>query len=373
MIDDEPDCLRVLGRLLAQEGYRVHLADSGERALDIAELITGEIRLDLILLDIVMPGGIDGVETCRRLKALSATRDTPIIFLTARDDIPTAVEAFEAGGADFVQKPFDARILLARVRTHVKLGLLSRHLEQMLADRTQELQEANTALQRLAMKISQIEAHERERLAGELHDSPMQKLALAQAQIVSAARHRDEESDQQLDAGLALMRDALGELRSLQFELSPPVLRQEGLAPALRWLASDGTRRLGVKMTFVESGNSDGHDYDLAVVLFRCARELVHNIAKHAGASEGRIELRTGSDEMELTVMDDGKGFPNETDPGGTKMQGGYGLFSVRERITLLGGSLSIDSTARGTSVSIRVPCVVGPRRRRTDRPGNNG
>ena len=367
VVDDEPDSLRVVGRLLAQEGYRVHLADSGELALDIAEAIAGEAHLDLVLLDILMPGGMDGVETCRRLKAASATRDAPIIFLTAKDDIPTAVEAFAAGGADFVPKPFDPRILLTRVRTHVELGLLSRHLEQTLADRTRDLREANAALQRLAMEISQIEARERERLAGELHDSPMQKLALAQAQIVSAVRHRDEESDQQLEVGLELIRDALGELRSLQFELSPPVLRREGLAPALRWLATDGTRRLGVEVNFVETGNSDGLDHDRAVVLFRCAWELMHNLAKHAEASAGRIELRTLSEEVELIVTDNGKGFPTGEIPVDQQSCGGYGLFSVRERITLLGGSVSIDSTARGTCVSMRVPRATGPRRRRSD------
>jgi signal transduction histidine kinase len=126
------------------------------------------------------------------------------------------------------------REIMRRHRVEVELGLLSRHLEQIMAERTRDLQDANAALHRFTREISHIEERERERRAGDLHDSPMQKLALAQAQIVSAARHRDKESDQQLEIGVELMREALQELRSLQFELSPPVLRQEGLASALR-------------------------------------------------------------------------------------------------------------------------------------------
>ncbi len=359
LVDDDPENLRLLGRLLAQEGYRIHAADSGERALEIVAMTAGEPSFDLVLLDILMPGGLDGIETCRRLRAHLATRDTPVIFLTAKHDAPTMVAAFEAGGADFVPKPCDARVLLARVRTHVELGSLSRRLEQTLTERTSELREANAALRRLAMEIYQTEERERERLAGELHDSPMQALALAQAQIVSAARCRDEESDQQLEAGLELLRDALQELRSLQFELSPPVLRREGLIPALRWLATHGTRRFGVDISFAESGSAVDLGHGLAVVLFRCAWELVHNLAKHAEASAGHIALCVLDDEIRLTVSDNGKGFPQGEVRPRAADSGGYGLPSVRERLALLGGKLSIDTVAAGSSLSIRVPLAA--------------
>ena len=361
MVDDDPDSLRLLGHLLSQQGYRIHAAESGERALEIVDMMSGELRLDLVLLDFLMPNGLNGIETCRRLKAHPATRDTPVIFLTGKHDVSTTVDAFEAGCADFIHKPFDNRLLLARVRAHAQLGLLSRHLELILSERTRDLQDANATLHRLTREISHIEERERERLAGDLHDSPMQKLALAQAQIVSAARHRDEESDQQLEIGVELMREALQELRSLQFELSPPVLRQEGLASALRWLASHCTQRFGVNLSFFELGTSGNLEPDLAAILFRCVRELVHNLAKHAGASTGRIELQVLFNEIRLTVSDDGKGFPNGVQAGGDNL-GGYGLFSVRERLSLLGGSLSVVSKETGSSLLLWVPrqAVIG-------------
>ncbi len=353
--DDDPHNVRAVGSLLKEAGYQVHAADSGELAL----AITGEVPLDLILLDILMPGGMDGLETCRRLKADERTRPVPVIFLTGREDEETMVRAFAAGGADYVKKPFDARVLLARVRTHVELGLLSRTLERALAERTQELRAANARLRQLALEVSLIEERERKRLAGNLHDSPMQKLALAQMQIASAAKCRDGESEALLESGLELMREALGELRSLQFELSPPCLYQEGLAPALAWLAAHATRRFGVAFSFASPQALLTLDQNLAIVLFQCARELIYNVAKHAAASASRIELEARDHALRLVVSDNGQGFPSDAATRRPGVGGGYGLFGVRERLALLGGDLAIESDTDGSRVSIRVPLTA--------------
>ena len=349
--DDDPHNIRAVGSLLKESGYQVHVADSGELALAIA----GEVPLDLILLDIRMPRGMDGLETCRRLKADDRTRPIPVIFLTGKEDEETMVRAFEAGGADYVKKPFDARVLLARVRTQVELGLLSRTLERALAERTQELRDANARLRQLAMEVSLIEERERKRLAGELHDSPMQKLALAQMQI-AAAQRRDNESEALLESGLELMRDALRELRSLQFELSPPCLYQEGLVPALGWLAAHAGRRFGVTFSFAAPRPPPVIEQNLAIILFQCARELVYNVARHARASAGWIELDVRDGTVLLVVGDDGQGFPPAATAGQPGAGGSYGLFGVRERLALLGGDLAIESDAGGSRVSVWVP-----------------
>ncbi len=222
------------------------------------------------------------------------------------------VRAFAAGGADYVKKPFSAKVLLARVRTQVELGLLSRTLERALAERTQELREANTRLRQLTLEVSLIEERERKRLASDLHDSPMQKLALAQMQIVSAAKSRDGESEVLLESGLELMREALWELRSLQFELSPPCLYQENLTPALEWLASHATRRFGVAFSVTLLSALPTLDRNLAIISFQCARALIYNLAKHARASAGRVELEAIDNTVRLVVSDDGQGFPSD-------------------------------------------------------------
>ena len=212
-VDDDPGSIRLLGTILTRHGYQVLVAESGERALDLADAVAPQTRIDLILLDMRMPGGMDGIEACRRLKRREELRNTPVIFLTGKDDAETVVRAFQAGGADYVLKPFNADILLARVRTHARLGLLSNNLESALADRSRELVEANAKLRRLTMQVALAGERERRRLAEELHDSPMQKLALAQVQIAAAARQNDDQTEARLEAGIELMREALQELQ----------------------------------------------------------------------------------------------------------------------------------------------------------------
>ncbi|NEX21318.1 response regulator [Thiorhodococcus mannitoliphagus] len=366
IVDDEPENIRLLGQLLAARGYQIHVAESGEQALTAFETLSREVRLDLILLDVLMPNGLDGIETCRRLKQQDSTRTLPVIFLTAKEDHATIVRAFEAGGADYVLKPFETDVLLARVRAHLTLGRLSHDLESALDERSRqlrvanrELRRANDRLRRLAMEVSLIEEREKRRLAGELHDSPMQKLNLAQMQIASAARCRDSESDRLLEVGQELMREALQELRTLQFELSPPVLYQGGLGAALGWFARYKTKRFGVELHYVESPTLPAIETDLAVVLFQSARELVYNLIKHSGASRGRIELGGDLESICVSVDDDGRGFAPVALDGLTSGEGGYGLFGVRERLSLWGGELDIETKAQGARVTIRVPSTM--------------
>lgn len=220
----------------------------------------------------------------------------------------------------------------------------------------EDLEEANAKLRSLAMEIALVSEQEKKRLARELHDSPMQKLALAQAQITSAARRRGAESDRLLAAGLELVRDAVQELRTLQFDLSPPVLYQEGLAHALEWLASNTTQRFGVDFSFTRGESFQPVRQDLEVVLFQCARELVHNVIKHAAASRGSIELDHRDGDILLVISDNGRGFAGGGLGASSGGGSGYGLFSVRERLALLGGHLSLESVANGARASIRVP-----------------
>lgn len=299
---------------------------------------------------------MDGLETCQRLKADDRTRSIPVIFLTGKEDEETMVRTFTAGGVDYVKKPFNAQVLLARVRTQVELGLLSRTLERALAERTQELGDANARFRQLALEVSLVEERERKRLAGELHDSPMQKLALAQMQIASAAQCRDGESGVLLESGLELLRDALQELRFLQFELSPPLLYQEGLAAALQWLASHVRTRWGVDLAVIGSDPFPKLNTDLSVILFQCARELVYNVIKHADASQAWIRLWAREGEIRLVVEDNGKGFAPGVTPPADGRYSGYGLFSIRERLALLGGDLVVESRAAGARVRLWIP-----------------
>ncbi len=129
VVDDEPLNVDLLQQELAEAGYRTLSAASGEKAIEIA----AKERPDLVLLDVMM-AGIDGYETCRRLKAGEATGAIPVIFLTALSDSFEKVRGFGAGAVDYVTKPFDTEELLARVRTHIALRREIRKVESKAAD-----------------------------------------------------------------------------------------------------------------------------------------------------------------------------------------------------------------------------------------------
>jgi two-component system sensor histidine kinase/response regulator len=128
IVDDTPANLGVLVETLGAAGYQLMVAEDGEEAL----AQTAQTQPDLILLDVMMPG-LDGFETCRRLKARPETRDVPVLFMTALSETADKVKAFAAGGVDYITKPIEHEEALARIRTHLALRRLQRELQEQLA------------------------------------------------------------------------------------------------------------------------------------------------------------------------------------------------------------------------------------------------
>jgi two-component system sensor histidine kinase/response regulator len=126
IVDDTPANLTVLSTMLTQHGYRVRPAINGQLAI----ASVSREQPDLILLDIKMPE-MDGYEVCARLKADEHTRDIPILFISALDDIEDKVKAFQVGGVDYITKPFHVEEVLARVRAHITLQNQRRHIAQL--------------------------------------------------------------------------------------------------------------------------------------------------------------------------------------------------------------------------------------------------
>jgi diguanylate cyclase (GGDEF)-like protein/PAS domain S-box-containing protein len=149
IVDDLPDNLRVLSAALSGQGFQIRCAKSGAIALMAVETTSP----DLILLDIKMPD-MDGYEVCQRLKASALTRDIPVIFLSALDDVFDKVKAFNLGGADYITKPFQVEEVLIRVKHQLALkaaeiGIrqLNQELEERVKQRTEELEKINAELQ----------------------------------------------------------------------------------------------------------------------------------------------------------------------------------------------------------------------------------
>lgn len=144
IVDDTPANLSVLLESLEQHGFKVLVARDGESALEQADYA----RPDLILLDVMMPG-MDGFETCRRLRKSAETREIPVIFMTALSETDDKIRGFRAGAVDYVTKPLQQEEVVARVRAHLtlrrlrgELALANERLEQRVAERTAELEAA---------------------------------------------------------------------------------------------------------------------------------------------------------------------------------------------------------------------------------------
>jgi two-component system C4-dicarboxylate transport response regulator DctD len=142
VVDDNPADLDFVTQILINQGYTVQSALDGQLALWAVQSMVP----NLILLDINLPG-MDGYEVCEKLKLSEKTRDVPVIFLSAADQVLDKVKAFSAGGVDFISKPYQAEEVFARIALHLSLRGLQQELEVRVEERTADLSKANAHLQ----------------------------------------------------------------------------------------------------------------------------------------------------------------------------------------------------------------------------------
>src|SRR5206468_988839 len=141
----------------------------------------------------------------------------------------------------------------------------------------------------------------------------------------------------------------------------PPILHDLGLLPALRWLADDLERRRGLRVQVEDDGRPKPLEERIGVLLFRSARELLLNVAKHARVNRARVVVRREGHTLVLSVEDEGAGFDPEKLLSGSQ-GGGYGLFSIRQRLEQLNGRMEvITGTGRGTLVFLTAPLRQEP------------
>ncbi len=243
-----------------------------------------------------------------------------------------------------------------RKRTERCLRAAQKELEEKVRQRTAELQMRADQLSRLASELTVAEQRERHRLAQVLHDHLQQLLVAAQMRLRQLSAKAAMDHKAVLNQLEELISDAIRESRSLTVELAPPILR-EGFASGLHWLADwmrwhydlEVELRLDRRVTIPRE--------DVRILLFQSTRELLFNVAKHAGSKTALVA--TGIHEegtLFVSVSDRGVGF----DPAAIfdrKAGTGFGLLSIRERLSVLGGRLTIDSApGRETKVTITAP-----------------
>lgn len=220
----------------------------------------------------------------------------------------------------------------------------------------QELRVSQAVLQELTGKLFGAQEAERRRIARELHDDFGQTLALLSVEM-DLLRQRPPETSAQLGPKIETMSARVKQLSSsihdLSHQLHPMKLEQLGLVASLRGLCKEVAQSHGLDVNFVHDQAPEAIPHDAGLCLYRIAQEALRNVIKHSRARQALVELSGLPGAIRLCIEDDGSGFDSNSDLS----QGGLGLASMRERLRLVNGELSIDSRPpKGTRIEARVP-----------------
>ncbi|MEG3849707.1 response regulator [Microcoleus sp. herbarium19] len=349
IVDDTPDNLRLLSSALTDRGYKVRSVINGAMALMGAQAAVP----DLIMLDIKMPD-LDGYEVCQRLKENPQTREIPVIFISALDEVFDKVKAFTSGGVDYIQKPFQVEEVLARIenqltvrRLQMQLQAQNQQLQQTQANLLQALQQERSLKQRIE-EMAAIE--ERNRIAREIHDSLGHSLTALNVQLQAAASlllSDPAQAQSFLAQAQRLGTTAMQEVRQSVRALRADEQVEQPLEETIATLAEEFRQVTGI------TPNADIHlmkslSVSISKTIYRIVQEAFTNISKYAKATQVQIKLITTGDRVCLEIKDNGRGFCLDG------VTGGFGLRGMQERIAALDGEFHL-TTAPGSGCKIKV------------------
>jgi PAS domain S-box-containing protein len=238
--------------------------------------------------------------------------------------------------------------------------------EQTLARK--KVPQYQARLRRMASELILSEEETKRRIAKNLHDEVGQALAFCQIKLGALK----EKARGALAGSLDEIRNSLGDVikttRSLTFEISSPVLYELGLGAAVERLLEKLQHEHGFTASFADDGKSGAIGDDARVTLYMAVRELLANVVKHASAKNVSVSIAREAERIRITVEDDGAGFDSLSTGPSASETGGFGLFSTRERLEYLGGSLEIESApGRGTRATVIAPVKSGGKRERKE------
>ena len=375
VVDDIAANRNLLGETLESRDYEVLLASNGEMALKVA----AKARPRVILMDVNMPD-VDGYEACRRLKADAELAEIPVIFITANDDQESLVKGFEAGGVDYIAKPFKEKEVLMRVETHLRMHTLKAELEAKNDELENEVR-LRSAAEEKANQANEAKSRFLSFISHEMR-SPLNAIIGFSEELVDALED-DALADSREDATrirsasehlLGLINNLL-DLSKIEAGKMPLNLEEFALGPLVTELGKDMEpllRKRDNRLIVNEGGG--GVMRSDPTKIKQVLMNLVSNAAKFTDHGEIRIDVRktNGSEPpgFEIDVSDDGIGMSKEQQgrifqayeqASGTtsKRYGGTGLGLAisRQFCRLLGGDLSVASEpGSGSTFTVKLP-----------------
>lgn len=234
---------------------------------------------------------------------------------------------------------------------------MAKSMTKELRDSQAKLQLSHHKLRRLAAHAEQIKEEERKRIAREIHDDLGQNLLALRIEadvLATRTSHRHPRLHARARWTLSQIDHTIRSVRHIINDLRPNVL-DLGLGAAVEWQIAQFRQRSGIVCEFIESGGDDGIDDHCAIAYFRILQESLSNVAQHAHASVVRVELRKENSMLTMTISDNGVGLHARS----RNKFGSFGLVGIEERINLLGGTCSIDSSpGNGTLVRVMAPLL---------------
>ena len=274
------------------------------------------------------------------------------------DGRPIAVEfvsnVYRVNGNRVIQ--CNIRDITERKRQEEELRRAKDELEQRVRERTEELALRAGQLQALAGELTLAEQRERKRLAKVLHDHIQQLLVAAKFQVATLGRGGNDSDKQAVREAEGMIDECIAASRSLTAELSPYVLHESGLTAGLKWLASWMADKQGFSVDLEMESTRPLPDAT-KILLYESVRELLFNALKHSHTRSARVSLGTVDGSLRLGVSDQGVGFDPYTISLAGKSGRGFGLFSIQERLELIGGQFEIASApGKGSRFVLSVP-----------------
>jgi len=228
-----------------------------------------------------------------------------------------------------------------------------------LVEATQALQQSEASLQTLSARLLQVQDEERRHMARDLHDTIGQELAVAVMRVEQIAKDLglpEAQVRKELADCSEWLRKIESETRTLSYVLHPPLLDQIGLVSALRWYIEGFSKRSGLRVDMDVRSSIPRLEMDEETALFRIVQESLTNVLRHSGSAEATVRVEMEDGAVRISVADKGKGFGEQTHAERARPRFGVGIQGMRGRLSLVKGTLDIQSSARGATVSARVP-----------------